>query len=137
DLGVAVRAVVIGRHRRISSPQESSEGENDMLELGIYAARAREFAVRAVPFGISLATFVLVLSGSADAGATFTVFDPSGSTGTFAYSINGKGAVTGYFEDSGGVGHGFVRAVDGTITTFDPSGSTYTQPNSINSKGVI
>ena len=69
--------------------------------------------------------------------ATFTTFDPSGSTGTFAYSINKRGSIAGDYHDSSGIYHGFVRTADGTITSFDPSGSAGTFAYSINGKGVI
>lgn len=47
-----------------------------------------------------------------------------------------SGAVTGYYVDSNGLFHGFVRSRDGTITEFDPAGSG-TNPASINDKGAI
>jgi hypothetical protein len=56
----------------------------------------------------------------------------SGATGgTFANSIDAKGAVAGYYVIFGGAYHGFERAADGTIKTFDPPNSTYTRPESI------
>lgn len=56
---------------------------------------------------------------------------------TPTFSINDKGAITGFYDDANQTGHGFVRAADGTITTFDPSGSTRTEGDAINDKGVI
>jgi uncharacterized membrane protein len=77
------------------------------------------------------------LWATAAAATTYTTFDPSGSTGTYASSINAKGAITGFYYDSNHVSHGFVRAKDGTITSFDPPGSTNTQAYGINDKGAI
>ncbi|HVZ92092.1 MAG TPA: hypothetical protein VG843_10605, partial [Rhizomicrobium sp.] len=48
-----------------------------------------------------------------------TEFDPSGSTSTYAGYINKAGAIAGDYLDESGVGHGFLRAPDGTFTTFD------------------
>ena len=50
---------------------------------------------------------------------TITSFDAPDSTGTFPQSINPRGEITGYYNDSGGVGHGFVRDQRGTFTSFD------------------
>jgi hypothetical protein len=36
-------------------------------------------------------------------------FDPKSSTNTGAFSINAAGMITGYFEDSAEMFHGFVR----------------------------
>jgi hypothetical protein len=38
-----------------------------------------------------------------------TSFDPSGSTGTYAMAINGKGVITGYYADEKYTLHGFIR----------------------------
>jgi hypothetical protein len=64
-------------------------------------------------------------------------FDPTGSTRTFALSVNTTGAVTGYYFDSSGLSHGFVRNPQGHITPFDPSGSVLTYALSINTSGAI
>jgi hypothetical protein len=68
---------------------------------------------------------------------TFITFDPPGSTNTVPRSINPAGEITGFYEDTSLVSHGFLRARDGTITTFDPPGSIYTAPQSINPAGEI
>src|SRR5204863_3633093 len=60
-----------------------------------------------------------------------TVFDAPGAgtgpgEGTFPFSpliINPKGAISGYYVDSSGVRHGFLRDKIGTITTFDVLGA--------------
>jgi hypothetical protein len=58
-------------------------------------------------------------------------FDHSGSIATFPSSINPAGAITGFYEDTSFVFHGFLRDPDGTITTFDPADSMATFPTSI------
>jgi len=87
--------------------------------------------------GAAIALVSAVTAGSAGAKQQFTTFDPSGSIYTYAASINTSGTVAGYYEDSRGVMHGFVRASDGTITTFDPTGSTSTGVASINDNGDV
>jgi hypothetical protein len=94
-------------------------------------------------FAISLATSGFVLSTNANAQKTTIItFDvPSAGTGsgqgTQSQTVNSQGTITGFYIDSGGTFHGFVRTLDGTITTFDPSGSVYTIPLSITPAGVI
>jgi hypothetical protein len=68
---------------------------------------------------------------------TFTTFDPTGSTATYAFGLNDEGAITGDYFDSSGMCHGFLRATDGTFTTFDPTGSTCTTSGNLNDFGVI
>jgi hypothetical protein len=43
--------------------------------------------------------------------------------GTVAYSINDLGVITGEFQDSGYVYHGFVRFPNGSFATFDAAGA--------------
>lgn len=60
------------------------------------------------------------------ADGTITTFDPPGSvigtgklTGTLPSGIDPSGNyITGFYTDSTGLGHGFVRTSDGTITSF-------------------
>src|SRR5260370_35250293 len=59
-------------------------------------------------------------------------------------SINPAGAITGYYVDVNFVGHGFLRATNGTLTTFDAPGAGTTgflqqgtAPASINPAGAI
>ena len=89
--------------------------------------------------GLAALTAALALSVSAPAtAAKITVFDVSGSTGTYADAINGPGAITGWYLDSKSNAHGFVRAADGTYTTFDPKRSAGTDPyGGINNKGAV
>lgn len=78
-----------------------------------------------------------------------TVFDapgaattPDAGLGTWAYSINNLGVVTGYYADANYVYHGYVRTPDGKITVFDDAAAgtgAYqgTFPESINNLGAI
>ena len=60
-----------------------------------------------------------------------TEFDPTGSVFTDTNAINAVGAITGFYFDANFVGHGFLRATDGTITSFDAPGADHT-PGSFN-----
>jgi predicted membrane protein len=70
-----------------------------------------------------------------------TEFDAPGAgtgayLGTYAWSINPVGEVTGYYCDAL-MCHGFLRAPDGSFTTFDVPGAADTVPLCINTSGVI
>jgi hypothetical protein len=77
----------------------------------------------------------------------FTVFEATGAgtgagQGTGCYSdcpvgLNDAGVITGSYQDSNGIQHGFVRSPEGAFKTIDPSGSVGTQPESINDAGTI
>jgi hypothetical protein len=83
---------------------------------------------------------------------TLTTFDAPGTVtgppnytflGTFPSSISPDGAITGTFYDVNDVGHGFLRAKNGTFTTLDATGAGTaacpqgTQAVVINPEGVI
>jgi hypothetical protein len=73
---------------------------------------------------------------------TFITFDvPGAVNGTFPTSINPAGAITGYSLDVNSVGHGFLRAKNGTITTFDattyPPCCIWSFPSGITPAGAI
>jgi hypothetical protein len=87
--------------------------------------------------GAAIVLVSAATAGSASASGSFTTFDPKGSVYTFAAGINASGTVAGYYQDSAGAAHGFLRMSDGTITAFDPKGATYTEATSINDKGEI
>jgi predicted membrane protein len=82
-------------------------------------------------------------------GAITAVDVPGAGTGAFQGTafcvvdcINRNGAIAGLYFDANNVGHGFVRAPDGTITTFDVPGAGTgafqgTSPGGINPEGVI
>jgi hypothetical protein len=97
-------------------------------------------ATRKSMLALCAAFGVLGFNAPAGAKATYTNFDPPGSTNTQPYCINNAGTIAGNYYDGSGVSHGFLRAVDGTITTFDPPRSTNTQVGDsgcINDSGVI
>jgi hypothetical protein len=61
---------------------------------------------------------------------------------TLPLSVNQLGEVAGYFDDSGGFVHGFVRHADGTFVTFEAPGASAgsglgTFPTSINERGEV
>ncbi|HEY1962182.1 MAG TPA: hypothetical protein VGG69_07185, partial [Rhizomicrobium sp.] len=65
-------------------------------------------------------------------------FVVAGQHGTTPQAINGRGTVTGDYEDSSFIGHGFVRQPDGTIVTFEVPGALKgTYPRAINRAGDI
>jgi hypothetical protein len=71
---------------------------------------------------------------------TFTTFDvPGAVNGTSPSSINPAGAITGTYYDVNFVGHGFLRARNGTFATFDAPGAALigTIPSGINPEGAI
>jgi len=69
---------------------------------------------------------------------TLTLFSfQQGVGSTRAMSINDDGVIAGYYTDSVGIAHGFVRAADGGITTFNVGGSHQTFVSGINSRGEI
>jgi hypothetical protein len=74
-----------------------------------------------------------------DTDGTITTFVVPGSMLTVARSINGAGAITGYYVGgSGGPSHGFVRDPFGNFLSFDANqdfGST--SPQSITAGGAV
>lgn len=64
-------------------------------------------------------------------------FSVPDSSATYPMSINDDLTITGYYVDSTGKTHGFVRCFDGRITVFDVPGSVETKPVSINETGQI
>jgi hypothetical protein len=56
---------------------------------------------------------------------------PGDYNGTFPSAVNIEGAVTGYYEDSTFVYHGFIRTPKGDYVTFEAPGAD-TTPNSYN-----
>ena len=52
-------------------------------------------------------------------------------------AINNSGVIVGYYLDSSGAQHGFLRAADGTMTTLDVPGAAVTVPASNSSTGWI
>ena len=72
-----------------------------------------------------------------DASAKFITFSMAGSSDTEAYAINSSGVITGFWLDTYGSRHGFVRDTQGNLNSFDPPGSYYTFSASINTSGTI
>ena len=74
---------------------------------------------------------------------TFITFDAPGAgtgffQGTFPSSISPAGAITGFYLDANSLGHGFLRASNGTFTTFDiPGAVNGIFPSSISPAGAI
>ena len=65
---------------------------------------------------------------------------PGSGLGTIANNLDDYGDTAGYYFDSQGVYHGFVRSRDHHITTFDPPGSVHTRvcpTDCLNRFGVI
>jgi hypothetical protein len=81
------------------------------------------------PLALSLALFGLGLPPLARAEEPRVItFDAPGAgtsagQGTFAFSINQRGVIAGFYLDKGNVYHGFVRTQHGDISTFDVSGA--------------
>jgi len=83
-----------------------------------------------------------------DRDGTITTFyapgaGTSGFAGTFPFSINPAGTITGRYYDASFASHGFVRARDGAIITFDAPGAVSgvefqgTSPFGVNPAGEI
>ena len=71
-------------------------------------------------------------------GASVTSFVVSGAVATWTSGINSSGYVTGGYQDSNFVAHGYIRGPSGTIFTFSAPGATQgTYPVGINDKGEV
>ncbi|PTB20049.1 hypothetical protein C9I57_13115 [Trinickia symbiotica] len=58
------------------------------------------------------------------AGGEFAIFDiPGNPDGPVPVAINNAGAVAGYYFDTSGLQHSFLRAPDGNVIAFDPPGT--------------
>jgi hypothetical protein len=73
----------------------------------------------------------VALTITVQTSAKITTFNVKGAgtgvgQGTKAIGINAMGSIVGFYIDSSGVFHGYLRAPNGTITTFDPKGSAGT-----------
>ncbi len=95
----------------------------------------RQKAMLALSF-LALSTLGMIHPANAQE-VTYITFNPPGSANTQPNSINAEGAITGSYDDTQYISHGFLRAPDGTITTFDPQGAAYTFARSINRVGAI
>jgi hypothetical protein len=69
---------------------------------------------------------------------TITDFDYPSAVGTSATAIHTAGTITGFYKDSNGITHGFVRTKKGAFTSFDgPNNPEQTAGWGINTSGVI
>jgi probable HAF family extracellular repeat protein len=66
----------------------------------------------------------------------FTGFDVPGSISTVGDGVNRAGTIAGWFQDSGGMKHGYVWS-GGTFAQFDVPGAVATRTWAINDVGVI
>jgi hypothetical protein len=76
------------------------------------------------------------------ADGTITTFEaPRAGTGpvegTYAWSINSRRKITGYYQDASFVIHAFLRSSDGTFITRDAPGATQTFAQAMNAAGTI
>jgi len=71
-------------------------------------------------------------------GASLTSFAVTGAVATWTSGVNSSGYVTGGYQDSNFVTHGYIRGPSGTIFTFSaPDAAQGTYPVSINDKGDV
>jgi hypothetical protein len=127
---------------RYFPPQLGSSGECRFV-LGVYeTGKTMRSTTRSGDSGfrrpLSFCTILLFASClSAHAKPTFTEFDPPGSVVTQPESIK-SGVITGFYQDSNYLAHGFIRAPDGSFTIFDAVGATNgTGGESINDSGTV
>ena len=71
---------------------------------------------------------VVLLTIGFSSAQRYTTIDPPGAgtgagQGTFPQNITDSGLVFGYYVDSNGVAHGFLRSREGNYTKFDVSGA--------------
>jgi uncharacterized membrane protein len=73
-----------------------------------------------------------------------TMIDPPGAASinpgfpaAQALGINADGVIAGYYGDTSGAFHGFVRDIRGKFTTFDAQGAVKTFARSINNGGAV
>src|SRR5208282_3520905 len=88
-----------------------------------------------------LVALAIPVSLAAQDNHYITFNDPNAGTeagqGTSVSDINLWGSIIGYYIDSSGQGHGFVRDPYGNFTTIDPQGSALTIAEGINPTGMI
>ena len=67
---------------------------------------------------------------------SFFVVPEAEQYGTYAEALNDKGQIVGFYLDTSGVSHGFLKEGE-TYTTIDVPGATGTFPFNINNSGTI
>src|SRR5258708_1308455 len=107
------------------------------LQANMDAASAAKVAA-----GVEALTHIPTDFPGPKAAGAFITFDAPGAVqGTVPSKISQTGTITGYYYDANSVGHGFVRAKNGTIATFDAPGAVAgmigTFPSDINPPGDI
>jgi hypothetical protein len=83
--------------------------------------------------------------GAGSVGNLYFKLTPAGvlgGQGTYPFSMNPEGTITGFYFDENTVGHGFVRTYDGRFTSFDDPDAGTISPQvtaalNINSAGMI
>lgn len=70
-------------------------------------------------------------------GGVFTYFNVPNAYSTAPQGINNLGQIVGYYDDSTGLQHGFLRNSDGTFITIDGPDGIITTLNGINNLGQI
>lgn len=76
------------------------------------------------------------MNAQASANYKFITIDVNGSTNAVADGITNDGLVSGYYEDSSSIFHGFVWQ-EGAVTRVDYPGAAYTKLYSLNNRGVV
>jgi len=85
---------------------------------------------------LAIGTAACALALAGPALARIVTIDPPNSIATYAWSLNDKGEMTGfYFDGSDGTTKGFVRKPDGIITTFQHPTSKVTAAYGIDTRG--
>src|SRR5437762_913218 len=98
----------------------------------------RKFSPRLSLLAFGAAVGFCAFAGPALANPKIITIDPASSIATYAWSLNDKGVITGfYYDGAGGSTKGFVRKLDGTITTFDHATSEVTAAYGIDAKNRV
>jgi hypothetical protein len=85
---------------------------------------------------LAIGTVALTLALAGPASARMVTIDPPNSIATYAWSLNDKGEITGfYFDGNDGSTKGFVRKPDGTIAIFQHPTSQVTAAYGIDTRG--
>ena len=115
------------RKLRLTSSSQCSERRGIMktqtktCKLAIARAAALTRGNVALVVCLALSTVGLCRSATAEEPAIITFNAPGAGTGagqgTFAYSINQQGTITGFYVDNSNVYHGFVRTQSGMEPT--------------------
>jgi hypothetical protein len=134
-----------GGHSSVIESGRFDSGEAFYLEaVAILTGLSERVIMKRIKILTLVLSIYFVLGAWAQAPTKHTVikFDVPGAgmgagQGTLGQEIVDDGAVVGFYIDSGGVTHGFLRSPSGEITKFDPRGSVGTTPDGINSTHSI